>query len=105
MQGHYGIGRSEFANMIRFTRFDSAMETHFQRLVVLPMAVCGSLRNKKVLLAGWTDDACLQVGRTPPLSREKWATHFPRLREFTGIAYDRMLYFDDRCAALDSLPV
>lgn len=36
-----------------------------------------------------------QIGRQPPLSSDKSRTHFPRLREATGIGYDRMLFFDD----------
>lgn len=36
-----------------------------------------------------------QIGRQPPLSPNKAATHFPRLREATGIGFDRMLFFDD----------
>ena len=46
-----------------------------------------------------------QIGRQPPLSPNKAATHFPRLREATGIGFDRMLFFDDcnwsnHCAAV-----
>ena len=37
-----------------------------------------------------------QIGRQPPfLSPNKARSHFPRLRELTGIRYDRMLFFDD----------
>ena len=36
-----------------------------------------------------------QIGRQPPLSPNKAATHFPRLREATGVPYDQMLFFDD----------
>jgi magnesium-dependent phosphatase 1 len=37
-----------------------------------------------------------QIGRQPPLlSSNKAKSHFPRLREVTGIRYDRMLFFDD----------
>ena len=36
-----------------------------------------------------------QIGRQPPLSSNKAQTHFPRLKEATGIRYDRMLFFDD----------
>lgn len=56
-----------------------------------------SQKKTQVFLAGWADDRSLQVGRTPPLSPQKWETHFPRLRDCTGVPYDRMLFFDDRC--------
>jgi magnesium-dependent phosphatase 1 len=37
-----------------------------------------------------------QIGRQPPLlSPNKAKSHFPRLREATGIRYDQMLFFDD----------
>ena len=36
-----------------------------------------------------------QIGRQPPLSSNKARSHFPRLKEATGIRYDRMLFFDD----------
>lgn len=35
-----------------------------------------------------------QIGRRPPLSANKSATHFPLLRELTRVRYDRMLFFD-----------
>jgi len=43
----------------------------------------------------WEGKDVNQIGRQPPLSSNKAATHFPRLREATGIRYDRMLFFDD----------
>eukprot|EP00729_Bicosta_minor_P003302 gene3302-5059_t len=36
----------------------------------------------------------LQIGRSPPLSSNK-TTHFSFLTKATGIAYDKMLFFDD----------
>ena len=44
----------------------------------------------------WNGDDLNQIGRQPPLSANKSATHFPRLREFTRIRYDRMLFFDGK---------
>mmetsp|Transcript_20134 Transcript_20134/g.52659 ORF Transcript_20134/g.52659 Transcript_20134/m.52659 type:complete len:252 (+) Transcript_20134:195-950(+) len=37
----------------------------------------------------------MQIGRTPPLSSNKAKTHFPILKEQTGVAYDQMIFFDD----------
>ena len=42
---------------------------------------------------GLTDH--IRIGRTPPLSSDKSRTHFPLIREATGIDYDEMLFFDD----------
>lgn len=43
----------------------------------------------------WQGQDVNQIGRQPPLSSNKAASHFPRLREITGIRYDRMLFMDD----------
>uniref|UniRef100_A0A7S0Q3I5 Magnesium-dependent phosphatase-1 n=1 Tax=Coccolithus braarudii TaxID=221442 RepID=A0A7S0Q3I5_9EUKA len=48
-----------------------------------------------VLMRGWQDECHLQIGRSPPLSSDKSQTHFPILREKTGIPYEEMLFFDD----------
>lgn len=50
-----------------------------------------------VLRMGWDrqSDVNLKVGRTAPLSSDKSRTHFPLLREGTGIPYEEMLFFDD----------
>lgn len=43
----------------------------------------------------WNGVDVNQIGRQPPLSSNKSATHFPILREITKVSYDRMLFFDD----------
>lgn len=43
----------------------------------------------------WDGQDVNQIGRQPPLSSNKSKSHFPRLREITGVRYDRMLFFDD----------
>ena len=50
-----------------------------------------------VLRRGWPAgfEGHLQVGRSPPLSAQKWRTHFPALRDATGVPYGGMLFFDD----------
>jgi len=48
-----------------------------------------------VLMRDWEGVDVNQIGRQPPLSPNKAQTHFPRLREATGVRYDRMLFFDD----------
>lgn len=37
----------------------------------------------------------LQIGRQAPLSSDKSTTHFPTLRDATGVPYEEMLFFDD----------
>ena len=48
-----------------------------------------------VLMRDWDGRDVNQIGRQPPLSPNKAATHFPRLREATGVPFDEMLFFDD----------
>jgi magnesium-dependent phosphatase 1 len=46
---------------------------------------------------GWEPsfEGNLQIGRTAPLSADKARSHFPILRELTGIPYNEMVFFDD----------
>ena len=48
-----------------------------------------------VLMRDWDGVDVNQIGRQPPLSPNKAKTHFPRLREATGVPYNEMLFFDD----------
>ena len=48
-----------------------------------------------LLMRDWDGIDVNQIGRQPPLSPNKAKSHFPRLREATGVRYDRMLFFDD----------
>lgn len=48
-----------------------------------------------LLTRDWEGRDVNQIGRQPPLSANKAATHFPRLQEATGVRFDRMLFFDD----------
>jgi magnesium-dependent phosphatase 1 len=52
---------------------------------------------REVLCRGHPDGLSdhIRIGRTPPLSSDKSKTHFPLIREATGIDYDGMLFFDD----------
>jgi magnesium-dependent phosphatase 1 len=52
---------------------------------------------REVFNIGWEPgfEGNLQIGRTPPLSSDKSQTHFPFLKDQTGIEYSGMLYFDD----------
>lgn len=48
-----------------------------------------------LLMRDWDNQDVNQIGRQPPLSSNKAASHFPRIRSITGIRYDKMLFFDD----------
>lgn len=49
----------------------------------------------ELLQRDWDGVDVHQIGRQPPLSANKAQSHFPRLREATGVRFDRMLFFDD----------
>lgn len=48
-----------------------------------------------LLMRDWDGVDVNQIGRQPPLSPNKAKSHFPLLKEATGVRYDRMLFFDD----------
>ena len=48
-----------------------------------------------LLMRDWDGRDVNQIGRQAPLSSNKAETHFPRLREATGVPFDQMLFFDD----------
>ena len=53
---------------------------------------------RQVLCRGYAEEGMsdhIRIGRTAPLSSDKSATHFPLIREATGIEYGEMLFFDD----------
>lgn len=52
---------------------------------------------REVFAKGWEDgfEGNIQIGRTPPLSSDKASTHFPILRQATGVEYEGMLFFYD----------
>lgn len=62
-----------------------------KKLEVLPGLTVWDL----VVGRDWDGVDVNQIGRQPPLSSNKAKSHFPRIRELTGIRYDRMLFFDD----------
>ena len=59
---------------------------------------------RKVVDSGWGGDGVsaehkngnhIWIGRSRPLTSNKSQTHFPLLKQHTGIAFDEMLFFDD----------
>ena len=52
---------------------------------------------RQLFARGWPADfeGNVQIGRSPPLSSDKAATHFPAILRETDVPYDEMLFFDD----------
>mmetsp|Transcript_14715 Transcript_14715/g.41435 ORF Transcript_14715/g.41435 Transcript_14715/m.41435 type:complete len:281 (-) Transcript_14715:401-1243(-) len=102
--GHYPGMRAAAASSA-----DTPLAVRIGRSALDLLEVVPGVTVRQVLAMGWPKgfEGNLQIGRQPPLSSNKAATHFPRLRTLTGIPYDRMLFFDDcnwgdHCAAVAS---
>lgn len=76
---------------------DTPLAVRIGRSALEFLEVVPGVTVREVLGMGWPEGfkGNLQIGRTPPLSSNKAATHFPVLRRETGIPFDRMLFFDD----------
>ena len=73
----------------------SCIHSVLQILEVVPGVTILDVLNKN-----WSKDVIenkshLQIGRSGKLSSDKSATHFPILKEVSGVEYDEMLFFDD----------
>lgn len=87
---------------------DTPLAVRIGRSALDVLEVFPGVTVRQVFAKGWPEgfEGNLQIGRTPPLSPDKARTHFPILRRETGVAYSRMLFFDDcnwgdHCAAVE----
>ena len=69
------------------------------------LEVLPGLTFAELLARDWPDgfEGNIQIGRSPPLSSNK-TSHFTLLQKNTGIAFNRMLFFDD-CGWSDNCEV
>jgi magnesium-dependent phosphatase 1 len=76
---------------------DTPLAVRIGRSALDVLEIFPGVTAREAFSIGWPAgfEGNLQIGRTPPLSSDKAATHFPILRRETGIAYDEMLFFDD----------
>ena len=74
---------------------DTPLAESIGRAAMDLLEVVPGVTMKEVLTRGFEDGSNLQIGRQAPLSSDKSRTHFPILREATGVPYDEMLFFDD----------
>lgn len=89
--GEYGATRLAAASTA-----NTPLAARIARQALRLLEVVPGVTVEQVFLAGWEpEQQVLQIGRQPPLSADKAASHFPRLREATGVPYERMLFFDD----------
>jgi magnesium-dependent phosphatase 1 len=85
---------------IRIAAASSADTQHAVRIALAAMnllEIVPGVTMREVFRKGWDDDfnGNVQIGRTAPLSADKARTHFPLLRQTTGVHYDQMVFFDD----------
>jgi magnesium-dependent phosphatase 1 len=91
LNGKYGDMRVAFASSADTPFAEKVGRATLKLLEVVPGTTVWDL----VVGRDWQGRDINQIGRQPPLSSNKAATHFPFLKRETGIRYDRMLFFDD----------
>lgn len=103
----FHAGRYPGMRLAAASSADTPLAVKIGRSALDLLEVVPGVTVREVLATGFPEgfDGNLQIGRTPPLSSNKSATHFPFLRRETGVPYDRMLFFDDcnwgdHCAAV-----
>lgn len=76
---------------------DTSRAVAIGRAAMSLLEVVPGVTMRQVLARGWPEsfEGNLQIGRSPPLSSDKAATHFPILQRVTGIKYHEMIFFDD----------
>ena len=86
---------------------DTPLAVRIGRSALAQLEIFPGVTAREVFAIGWPEgfEGNLQIGRTPPLSANKAATHFPILRRETGVPFDEMVFFDDcnwgdHCAAV-----
>ena len=91
-QGAYGAMRIAAASSA-----DTPHAVKIGRTALGILEVVPGISVREVFARGWPPgfEGNLQIGRSHPLSSDKAATHFPFLKEATGVGYSDMLFFDD----------
>lgn len=76
---------------------DTPRAVQIARACMDTLEVLPGVTMRQVFAKGWQPgfEGNIQIGRSPPLSADKGATHFPRIQRETGIPYNQMLFFDD----------
>lgn len=106
LQGYYA-GEYPGMRIAAASSADTPLAVRIGRSALDVLEIVPGVTAREVFAIGWPAgfEGNMQIGRTPPLSANKAATHFPILRRETGVAYSDMLFFDDcnwgdHCAAV-----
>lgn len=90
-------GKHDYMRLAVASSADTPFATKCAYAALDALEVLPGLSLRALLARGWPDGftANVQIGRTPPLSSDKSRTHFPILKEATGVEYSDMIFFDD----------
>ena len=97
LRDYYLGGFPSYVRLAAASSADTPRAVRIGRAAMQILEVIPGVTMRQVLGRGWPEgfDGNLQIGRSPPLSADKAATHFPLLRRETGVAYGDMVFFDD----------
>ena len=76
---------------------DTPLAVNIGKTAMCILEILPGVTMRDVFAKNWEKgfEGNLQIGRTPPLSDDKATTHFPFIKQLTGIEYNEMLFFDD----------
>merc|ERR1711871_1740206 len=100
-RGEGVVGVRSGSDVIRLFPVASSADTPFAVAIAQAaldmLEIVPGVTLRDVLCRGHPDGLSdhIRISRTAPLSSDKSKTHFPLIREATGIDYDEMLFFDD----------
>ena len=94
---NFHLGRYPGMRIAAASSADTPLAVKIGKSALATLEIVPGVRARDVFASGWPDgfEGNMQIGRTPPLSANKAATHFPILRRETGVRYSSMLFFDD----------
>lgn len=87
----------EYLRIAAASSADTPRAVQIGKAAMSILEVAPGVTMRQVFARGWPEgfEGNLQIGRTPPLSSDKAATHFPILLSETKVAYKDMVFFDD----------
>lgn len=76
---------------------DTPQAVKIGRTAMTILEILPGVTMRDAFAKGWPQgfEGNMQIGRSPPLSSDKASTHFPILRQETGVDYNDMVFFDD----------
>jgi magnesium-dependent phosphatase 1 len=87
----------EYLRIAAASSADTPRAVQIGRAAMSILEIAPGVTMRQVFARGWPEgfEGNLQIGRTPPLSSDKAATHFPILQRETNVDYKDMVFLDD----------